>query len=85
MGAAIALKSTFTPGILEDILCFMDDSSNAAICGTGKSDIANLSDLNSIEQDGFTRWRNEMMQPLLYEDSGFREGQCSENRGRRHY
>ena len=70
MGAAVALKTTFAPGVFEGILSFMDDSSQVAVCGADTSDIANMEDFVGFVVDPYTRTNNCCIQVLeLYEGS----------------
>ena len=66
----VALKSTVAPGVFENIISFLDDSSHVAVCGPGSSDIANMDDLNGFIVVPFTRSNNCRIQMLeLYEES----------------
>ena len=67
MGVTIALKSAFEPGVLQDILSFLDDSSHVAICGTDTNDIANVADLDHV--DLMTFGENIWIQIDLYQKS----------------
>ena len=70
MGAAVALKTTFAPGVFEGILSFVDDSSQVAVCGADAKDIANMDDFDGILVDPLTRTNNCCIQVLeLYEGS----------------
>ena len=59
MAAAVfALRRTFASGVFDDILSFLDDSSQIAVCGPGASDIANIDDLNGFDVGPSARRHN---------------------------
>ena len=57
-----ALNATFEPGVFDHILSFLDDSSDAAVCGPGANDIANITDLDGFFVGSFTRMGNVGLQ-----------------------
>ena len=75
MAAAVfALRSTFASGLFEDILSFLDDSSQIAVCGPGASDIANIDDLNGFDVGPLATRHNVWNQAVhLYEGSSCEE------------
>ena len=66
----IALQTTLTPNVFDDILCFLDDASHVAVNGQGTNDIANMADLDGFVDGPFARVNNFRLQLAhLYKES----------------